>query len=162
MSFTLDPATRTTTRTVGSGFSRFMIDGLQMSLGRFGYGYRPAQNGYTSAWNRSGRGAGVRGRDEYLEEPLPNRTIEGVTASGIRKTTTIPQGAIGNEQPIKTVTEEWTSVDLQVLVMTEVNDPRTGRTTYRLTNINRAEPDPALFKVPTGYRLLTGGLGRAR
>jgi hypothetical protein len=106
---------------------------------------------------RGGRGgSGVRGRDEYVEEPLPNRTIEGVVASGIRRTTTIPQGAIGNEQPIKTVSEEWTAVDLKVLVLTETNDPRTGRSTYRLVNIIRAEPDPALFKVPADYTLLTG------
>ena len=84
------------------------------------------QGDYTFALGRGGRDRGVRGRDEYVEEPLPNRTIEGVVASGIRRTTTIPQGAIGNEQPIKTVSEEWTSVDLQVLVLTDVNDPRTG------------------------------------
>jgi hypothetical protein len=31
---------------------------------------------------------------------------------------------------------------LKVLVMTRRSDPRTGDTTYRLTNIVRAEPDP--------------------
>lgn len=165
-SFTLDPATRTASQTIGFGFYSFYLDGLKLSPWRSVWGYTPSlgdvissgmRYDYTFAPGRTGRGAGARrGRDEYLEEPLPNRTIEGVVASGIRRTTTIPQGAIGNEQPIKTVSEEWTSVDLQVLVLTDVNDPRTGRTTYRLTNINRAAPDPALFKVPGGYTTRLG------
>ena len=165
-SFTLDPATRTASQTFGFGVYSFFLDGLQQSPWRYSWGYTPSLSGvvsrgmhydYTFTLGRAGRGAGARrGRDEYLEEPLPNRTIEGVVASGIRRTTTIPQGAIGNEQPIKTVSEEWTSVDLQVLVLTDVNDPRTGRTTYRLTNINRAAPDPALFKVPDGYTMRIG------
>ena len=165
-SYTLDPTTRTASQTFGFSFFNFSIDGLHFEPFRYGYaftatpGVRIAQgtlNDYTIAlW---GGRPGVRARDsrdEYIEEQLPNRTIEGVVASGIRKTTTVPQGAIGNEQPIKTVCEEWTSVDLQVLVLTDVNDPRNGRTTYRLTNINRADPDPALFKVPADYIMRLG------
>ena len=165
-SFTLDPATRTASQTFGFGLFDFYLQGPHMSPWRYTWDFKPTagfafsremQNEYTFAFGQAGRGAGARrGRDEYVEEPLPNRTIEGVVASGIRRTTTIPQGAIGNEQPIKTVSEEWTSADLQVLVLTDVNDPRTGRTTYRLTNINRAEPDPALFKVPAGYTTRLG------
>ncbi len=30
-------------------------------------------------------------------------------------------------------------------------DPRFGDTTFELTNINRAEPDPALFRIPGDY-----------
>lgn len=102
------------------------------------------------AWlDRPGRGA--RGGDDTLEEKLPDRTIEGVIASGVRRTTTIAAGAIGNEQPIRIVSEEWTSPQLQVLVLTDLTDPRAGRSTYRLLKINRAEPDPALFRVPGDY-----------
>jgi len=46
--------------------------------------------------------------------------------------------------------EEWTSVDLKVLVMTKHNDPRSGETTYRLTGITRGEPSPLLFDPPAG------------
>lgn len=165
-SFTLDPATRTASQILGFALSSFFMDGLQLSPGRFAYGYAltpglvfsgGALNDYTIAFWGGRPGVRARdSRDESVEEQLPNRTIEGVVASGIRKTTTIPQGAIGNEQPIKTVCEEWTSVDLQVLVLTDLNDPRNGRATYRLTNINRADPDPALFKVPAGYTIRFG------
>ena len=51
---------------------------------------------------------------QHTEETLAPKQIEGVSADGHRNTTTIPAGAIGNEQPIKIVSEEWTSPDLGV------------------------------------------------
>jgi hypothetical protein len=97
--------------------------------------------------------------DERSEEKLSDRVIEGVFASGVRRTTTIKKGAIGNEQPITIVSEEWTSPELQVLVMTDHRDPRTGRSTYRLLNISRLDPDPALFQVPADYTVQRMGRG---
>ena len=86
-------------------------------------------------------------------ENLGQQNIEGVAATGTRSTITIPAGALGNLQPIHVVSEEWLSADLQVLVMTKHNDPRTGETTYRLQSIVRAEPDRSLFTVPPDYTL---------
>lgn len=86
-------------------------------------------------------------------EDLGTQTIEGVAAAGTRTTTVIPAGAIGNLQEIRIVSEQWFSPDLQVLVMTRHSDPRSGETTYKLTNIVRAEPDPALFIVPADYTI---------
>jgi hypothetical protein len=114
-------------------------------------------------------GRGVAGRrepgnklDEQTEERLQDRLIEGVLASGVRRTTTILSGAIGNEQPIKIVSEEWTSPDLQILVMTDHTDPRVGHSTYRLLKVGRSDPDPALFQVPADYTLqqISGPGGR--
>ena len=85
------------------------------------------------------------------KEDLGQQTIEGVVTKGTRSTTVIPAGAIGNEQPITIVAEEWFSPELKVLVMTKHVDPRAGETTYRLTNIVRAEPDPSLFEKPASY-----------
>lgn len=84
-------------------------------------------------------------------ESLGTQTIEGVTAEGTRVTTTIPAGQIGNERDIVTIDERWYSKDLQVLVQSKHSDPRFGETTYRLTNINRSEPSPSLFQVPSDY-----------
>jgi hypothetical protein len=39
------------------------------------------------------------------------------------------------------------------MVMTRHSDPRAGETVYRLTNINRVEPDHSLFEVPADYTL---------
>jgi hypothetical protein len=87
------------------------------------------------------------------KEDLGEQVIEGVTAKGTRTTTVIPAGAIGNEQPITVVSEEWFSPDLKVLVMTKHADPRSGETTYRLTGIMRGEPDPSLFDLPAGVTI---------
>ena len=48
--------------------------------------------------------------------------------------------------------EQWYGKDLQVVVEATYRDPRTGETRYRLTDIERAEPDASLFRVPNNYR----------
>ncbi|HYM22439.1 MAG TPA: hypothetical protein VEU08_04510 [Vicinamibacterales bacterium] len=104
----------------------------------------------------------MRSNDEekHSAETLPSRVIEGVLADGKRTTTTIPAGAIGNERELTIVVEEWTSPDLQVLVLTQHKDPRSGDSTYRLTNVNRAEPAASLFEVPSDYTIRDTGIRR--
>jgi hypothetical protein len=87
-------------------------------------------------------------------ESLGTRQIEGVTAEGIRSTTTIPAGQIGNLNPIQVVSERWFSKQLQMAVLITRRDPRSGETSYRLTNIVRTEPPPDLFTVPFDYRVV--------
>jgi hypothetical protein len=82
---------------------------------------------------------------------LGKQIIEGVEAEGKRNTITIPAGEMGNERPIEIVSERWYSPELQLVVMTRLNDPRSGETIYKLTNINRSEPAKSLFEVPAGY-----------
>jgi hypothetical protein len=86
-------------------------------------------------------------------EQLGQKMIEGVMADGTRTTTIIAAGAIGNEQPITVVSEQWFSPDLQVLVSTRHSDPRSGDTVYRLVNIVRGEQDRSLFEVPADYTI---------
>ena len=91
-----------------------------------------------------------------VKEQLGKQTIEGVEAEGTRTTVTIPAGEIGNERPIEIVSERWYSPELQLVVMTRHSDPRFGETTYKLTNINRAEPAKSLFEVPSDYTVKEG------
>ena len=84
-------------------------------------------------------------------EKLGTKEVEGVTAEGTRVTVAIPAGAIGNQAPIEIVNERWYSPELQTVVMSRRSDPRFGETTYRLTNIVRAEPPAELFQVPPDY-----------
>jgi hypothetical protein len=86
-------------------------------------------------------------------EALEPKEIEGVRAEGTRTTMTMAAGTIGNALPIEIVTERWFSPELNVLLLTRRFDPRFGETTYRLTNIVRAEPAPELFKVPSDFRI---------
>ena len=90
---------------------------------------------------------------ESTKEDLGQQSIEGVAANGTRTTTVIPAGAIGNEQPITIVSEQWFSPDLEMLVLTRHSDPRVGETTYRLTNINRSEPAASLFEIPAEFKV---------
>jgi len=109
-----------------------------------------------------GRGEGLYGGAKVLvpDQPIEHKTIDGIPVDGHRMTVTIPAGQIGNEQPLTIVTEEWSSPDLQVLVMTHHTDPRTGESNYRLSNIVRGEPDPSLFSVPAGYEIRETGIRR--
>ena len=84
---------------------------------------------------------------------LGTQMIEGLVAEGRRTTLTIPAGLQGNDHPFTTVTETWTSTDLGIQLVGKHSDPR-GEVVIRLTNIMRAEPDPALFQVPPGYTLV--------
>ncbi|SPE25814.1 conserved exported hypothetical protein [Candidatus Sulfopaludibacter sp. SbA3] len=96
------------------------------------------------------RGAGAPG---VKKETLDSQIIEGVTCEGVRLTTTIEAGAIGNDRPIQSTEESWYSPELQVNLLVRKNDPRTGEDTVRLTNVRRLEPDPGLFTVPPGYQV---------
>lgn len=97
---------------------------------------------------------GGHSKYETRKEDLGVQNIEGVQAEGTRTITTIPAGDIGNERPIEIIYERWYSKELQLVVMSKNSDPRFGEQTYRLTNIVRSEPDPSLFEVPSGFRIL--------
>ncbi|HEU5238223.1 MAG TPA: hypothetical protein VFU37_13895 [Pyrinomonadaceae bacterium] len=102
--------------------------------------------------------AGIRVEDEPpapRTESLGKQTIEGVAVVGTRITITIPAGQIGNERPIEIVGESWYSPELQTTVLSRQSDPRSGEIVYRLTNINRSEPDHSLFEVPANYTIKT-------
>lgn len=110
-----------------------------------------------------GRGvAAARVREQRVEEALGSRMIGGIRAEGVRRTTTIPAGEIGNELPIKIVSEEWTSPELQLLVLTTHSDPRMGESSYRMLNILRSEPNPTLFQIPSDYTVKETGIRRER
>jgi len=90
-------------------------------------------------------------------EDLGTQMIEGVLATGKRETRTIAAGQIGNSAAIQIVDETWYSPDLRMNVMTRHNDPRQGETVYKLTNVQRTEPDPSLFQVPADYQVREAG-----
>lgn len=75
---------------------------------------------------------------------------------GSRTTRTIPTGQIGNDNPIRIVTEVWTSPYLKTVVRCKRSDPRMGEQTFRLTNIVRSEPDSSLFTVPPDFKVMDG------
>jgi hypothetical protein len=93
-------------------------------------------------------------RPQMTTEKLASQTIEGVLVEGTRQTTTYPVGAQGNDRAITTTRETWTSEELKVVILTHMNDPRSGEQTLKLININRSEPDPSLFQPPPDYTVV--------
>jgi hypothetical protein len=79
--------------------------------------------------------------------------IDGLVVDGEKTTLTIPAGAQGNDQPVNIVTERWFSKELQTFVLVKNSDPRLGENTIRTVDIDRSEPDPSLFQVPTDYTI---------
>lgn len=96
------------------------------------------------------------------KDSLGTRTIEGVACEGTRSTVTIPAGEIGNERAIDIVSESWYSPELKTVVLSTHSDPRFGETTFKLTNISRAEPDRALFEPPAGMTIVDASTLPAR
>lgn len=86
-------------------------------------------------------------------EPLGSRIIEGIAAKGRRATTVYRAGSVGNDRPITSITETWYSPDLKGDILSRSFDVRGERTT-QLRNIRRGEPDPALFQVPSDYKII--------
>jgi hypothetical protein len=89
-------------------------------------------------------------------EDLGTQVMQNLSVQGKRVTRVIPAGKEGNEKEIDVVTETWYSADLQMVVMSKTSDPRFGESVYQLNAITRAEPDPALFAVPSDYTVKEG------
>jgi hypothetical protein len=86
-------------------------------------------------------------------EDLGTQQMEGLSVIGVRTTRTIRAGAEGNDAPIITISDIWTSPDLGVSLLHTASDPRSGDVSSRMTNVQRLEPDPALFQVPADYKI---------
>lgn len=148
VSYTLDPATKNATKggaAVASAGGRGGATAVPTT--------RPtATTAGVATLSRSSSGAVTAGTPPAREELGP-QTIEGLTVTGTRTTTTIPAGHVGNAQELKIISEQWMSDDLKLLVLTKHSDPRSGETIYRLRNVVRGEPDPSLFTVPSDYMM---------
>src|SRR5262245_14696503 len=176
VSYSLDPHTRTAHKTVYPQKKQLVLTPNGPNGAFILNGQTVTQAEYEAAVEKKRRDAeemgrkeasndlGMKSKNEMLQlgrkdlgqrktESLGTQTIEGVTAEGARATLTIPAGDIGNTLPIEIVDENWYSPELQINVMTKHRDPRSGETTYRLTNLSRSEPDRSLFEVPADYTL---------
>lgn len=96
-------------------------------------------------------------REKPSTEDLGTESILGVEAHGYRTSTTIPAGAVGNNEPLVHTTEIWTAIapGLRSLVARNVSDdPQSGKTTRELASFNQAEPDAAVFQPPQDYEIV--------
>jgi hypothetical protein len=89
-----------------------------------------------------------------LIEKLGGQTMAGVYAEGTRVTRVIPAGKEGNDREIRSVVETWVSPDLKITVGRTSDDPRNGKTTMVVTDLNRGDPPALLFQVPADYKVI--------
>lgn len=84
---------------------------------------------------------------------LGEKNINGLNATGSRIVRTLPIGVLGNEKPITSTVEQWVSADLGMIVQFTETSSVGGSVTVTFDQVVRAEPDPALFTVPTNYKV---------
>ena len=86
-------------------------------------------------------------------EELGTQLIEGLLCEGRRTITVYPIGMFGNDREITAIYENWTVKELGIPVLSKAYDPRMGESVTKLTEINRAAPDPDLFMIPADYTI---------
>lgn len=83
-------------------------------------------------------------------EPLGERDFEGVTGTGFLTTYAVRDGDSTHE----VTTESWVSQELKLTLYHKRTSTRMGETEIALSDIDRNEPDAALFAVSADYRPL--------
>ncbi len=107
---------------------------------------------YPAAIYPSGLLPGGKGFRDH--EDLGLGTVDGLETHGYRQRTTINAGAMGNDKPMITTREFWYSPQLAVNLISTVDSPQTGKQIFKAKEISTAEPDPELFNVPSGYKIV--------
>jgi hypothetical protein len=88
----------------------------------------------------------------YLaRESLGTQTMDDLTVTGTRETTTISPGTVGNDREVVYTREFWYSPDLKTNLAVKRLDPHNGTQDIHLTIDSRSEPEPAVFAIPSGY-----------
>jgi hypothetical protein len=73
-------------------------------------------------------------------------------AEGRRITTVFPATAHNIAQ--ESVVEVWYSHELQMMLLKQMHTTAMGDSATRLENIDRSEPDPLLFRLPSDYTIV--------
>jgi hypothetical protein len=91
-------------------------------------------------------------KTRYVSENLGHKEIHGLTAFGMRWTIT-PLESVGPYGIPETTTELWKSSELDLKLLEVTSGPKYGLQREELSDLRRADPDPALFKLPQGYKV---------
>jgi hypothetical protein len=88
-------------------------------------------------------------------ESLPGKTIHGIYVEGMRTTQVIPPDN-GYGREVVDVEETWVSPDLKIVVFSKdtSTDPSSDQTITEIRQLNRSEPNAALFEIPADYKIV--------
>jgi hypothetical protein len=87
-------------------------------------------------------------------EDLGKELIAGLETTGTRDSISYNAGVFGNDQVMTIKREFWYSPQLGLNLLSKLSDPRIGTQTFTATNLIPAEPDPSLFKLPEGFKVV--------
>jgi hypothetical protein len=73
---------------------------------------------------------------------------------GIRKSHVYPGAISGTGSDVTVVDEYWYSPDLSIYMIVKHNDPRTGEQIVAVSSVERSEPNPTLFSVPSNFKIV--------
>ena len=87
-------------------------------------------------------------------QDLGTATIAGIPLHGTRKLRLVPALSSGTGQDVTITDDYWYSEELRLYLVLKHSDPRTGEQTVGITQIDRSEPDPSLFVIPSVYKVV--------
>jgi len=91
---------------------------------------------------------------DVVHEDLGKRIISGVETEGTHDATTYNPGTFGNDRKVTVERESWYSAQIGINLLSIRSDPRIGKQTFTVTNVVLGDPDPALFEIPSGFKVL--------
>jgi hypothetical protein len=94
------------------------------------------------------------GTGTTTHEELGKQFMEGVETVGTRESVTYNPGVFGNDLRMTVEREYWYSPQLGINLLSIRSDPRIGKQTFRATELILGEPDPQLFELPKGFKVV--------
>ena len=115
--------------------------------------YDPASDLAAALPNKGSSGPMPHGDGNIAWEDLGIRTIAGIETAGTRKTVISNAGAVGNDQPLTSMSEYWHSAQFGINLLSIRSSPFFGRQTFTITELSSGDPDPQLFGLPAGFKV---------
>ena len=91
---------------------------------------------------------------QAIHEDLGKQFVAGVETSGTRDSIIYNPNVFGNDRKVTIEREYWYSPALGVNLLSKRSDPRIGTQTFTVTQLILSEPDPKLFELPEGYKVV--------
>ncbi len=115
--------------------------------------YTPSPN---AVFKFQGRPTGPLPDDagEAIHEELGTQLVGGVETTGTRDAVIYNPGLFGNDRKMTIEREYWYSPKLGFNLLSKRSDPRIGTQTFTATNLILSEPDPTLFDLPEGFKVV--------
>jgi len=89
-----------------------------------------------------------------VHQDLGSQILAGVSADGVRDVTTYNPGVFGNDRKVTIEREFWYSEHLGLNLLSIRDDPRIGKQIFTVTSVDPTEPDPSLFALPAGFKVV--------